>query len=279
MEHAPESNGWRQGSLVRTEDVPALVADLDPSVRGEGVVVIVSQSCGIAQPVSTEPRVEAIIADYIDAPNGNYTFARNAGILDLPVKEATDTLETSCEKYSRLRAAGKLSISKSRFVGLRPTARKAIPRVAVAVLADWLAARYSRPAFPTSFNDTLASVDPRGKKLKRIAKRISQPVSGVYVQLHPDRELLSGERYSVNLLGTLIPSAKGRKGVIQKDIESIRDLMKEAGMEAVAADQVEDELSIATTKLFKRLYLDNISYRNDDSLPVEVSREHRGDTD
>ena len=279
MEHDLEPNGWRQGSLVRTGDMSPLLGDLAESAPKDSVVVIVSQSCDIAQPIDTEPGVEVIVAEYIDSPDGNFTFAKNARILDLTLKEATDTLETGCETHVRLKAAKKLAVPKVRFVGLRPTTRKVIPRAAVSILAEWLAARYSRPAFPTAFNEALTAVDPGGKKLKRIAKRISRHVSGIYVQLHPDRDIRPGERYNVNLLGTILPSAKDRRDVVTQDIELVQRLMKEAGMEVASAVQAEDEVSIATKKSFRRIYLDDISFRNEDPLPAEVGDEHRTDTE
>ena len=278
MENDLESKGWRQGSVVRSKDVPTVLQDVSIPRPENALVVVVSQSCDIAQPSETEPNVEIIVAEYIDSPNGNFTFAKNARVLDVTLKEATADLDVTRDAHARLRALEKRRVSKARFLGLRPTARKLIPRAELDNLASWLAARYSRPAFPTDFNNALIAADPSGKKLKRIAKRLSPCISGLYINLHPDRDIRDGERYRVNLLGTLLPSAVDRRASVDEDVDSIGKLMTDAGMEVETAVRLEDEISIATIKSFRRLYLDDISLRNDDPLPLEVNSSHRTDT-
>ncbi len=273
-----ESKGWRQGSVVRPDDVPTILHD-SHGFSEEAIVVVVSQSCDIARSVNTEPDIEVIVAEWIDSPNGNYAFAKNARVLDVTAKEATGELGTLRDKHIRLGATGKISISKTRFFDLQPDHRTVLPRADVDVLAIWLASRYSRPALPTAFNNALITADPKGKKLKKIAKRLSPSLSGLYVELHPNRDLRGNEKYSVNLLGTLLPNAISRKEEINKDVKLIQELMTDAGMEVQSAVQLESDVSITTIKSFQRMYLDDISLRNDDPLPQEVSGDCRNDTD
>lgn len=262
-----ESNGWRQGSLARADDLPGLLADLTDSIPDDSELVVISQSCDLAQPEGVEPYVETILAPPITRVEGNYTNNKNGRVLDLTIKILTDDQAISGEKHLRLRAVDKLMIPKERFAALRPADDKRMPMQTVLVLADWLAARYSRSAFPTTFNDAIKTVDPAQKKIRKIGKRISPHTAGLYFQITPNRDLRQGEKYCVNMLGLIIPSAEQHRADVERDIKSLKSLLEDAGMDVTGVVRNQDEVSVSVISRMQRMHLSDISHRQEDPLP------------
>lgn len=262
-----ESNGWRQGSLARADDLPSLLADLTDSVPDDSELVVISQSCDLAQSEGVEPYVEAILAPPITRVEGNYTNNKNGRVLDLTIKVLTDDQGISVEKHLRLRAVDKLMIPKVRFAASYPADDKRIPMQTVLILADWLAARYSRSAFPTAFNDAIKTVDPAHKKIRKIGKRISPHTSGLYFQLAPNRDLRQGEKYCVNMLGLIIPRAEQHRADVERDIKALKSLLEDAGMDVTGVVRNQDEVSVSVISRMQRMHLSDISHRQEDPLP------------
>ena len=57
------------------------------------------------------------------------------------------------------------------------------------------------------------------------------------------------------------------------DMGKIAEIMKEAGMEVKSKILKENEVSIALIRQFKRVNFDDLSYKNDAVLPVDVERD------
>jgi len=233
-------------------------------------LVVISQSCDIAQSVESEPYVEVIIAVPIERANGNLTHNKNARLLDTTITVATNDSQVSRTQNLQLSATKKLLIPKRRFAQLTPSRNKTLPRSLAFELAAWCAARYCRPALPTDFNEALAKVDRGGKKRRRLAKKVSKHTSAIYVEINPNRELLEGEHYIVNLLGVTLPSAAMHKNDVEVQMVELRELMESAGMEVELAIRGEDEVSLAVRRRFEPLHLDDISFKNSDALPPDI---------
>ncbi|MEX0709566.1 MAG: hypothetical protein WD078_16540 [Woeseia sp.] len=264
-----ESVGWRQGCLVRSDDIVDLLSGVLPSIPDGAELIIISQSCDLAQSIDAEPAVEALLATEIRRTEGNYTYNKNARILHTTIQVATSDRRVVMDKHLRLAATSKLSIPKERFAGRVPSRRRTLSTAATEVLVHWLASRYSRPAFPTAFNDSLAAADPGAKKRKLLAKRISPYMSGLYINLLPNRDLRPGEQYKVNLLGALLPDAKKHRDSVEQHVGALQEVLKCAGMQVATAVRAEDELSVATMRRFQRFYFDDISHRNNEPLPYD----------
>jgi len=265
-----EPNGWRQGSLVSSSDISELLSDQSISAPDNVELVIISQSCDLSQSVDTEPMVEAIVATRVEQPSGNLTHNKNARLLNVTAQVATGRRDISRNMHIRLSAKDKVLIAKERFIGLKPSESKKMPRSDSMILAEWCAARYSRPAFPSAFNDALALADKNGKKRRQIAKRISIHTSGLYLEVVPDRDIHTNESYSVNLLAVLIPSAEKHRDDVVQHLESLKALLEAAGMNVVSAVRSEDEVSLTMLKSLRRFYYDDISYKEGHPLPIEL---------
>ena len=262
-----ESNGWRQGSLAKADDLRRLLAELADTIPEDSELVVISQSCDLAQSESVEPYVEAIIAPRVTQVEGNYTNNKNGRVLDLTIKILTDDRTISGDKHLRLRAVEKLTIPKERFAALRPADDKRMPMQTVQILADWLAARYSRSAFPTAFNDAIKTVDPADKKIRKIGKRISPHTAGLYFELTPNRDLRQGEKYRVNMLGLIIPSAEQHRAEVERDIKALKSLLEDAGMDVTGVVRNQAEVSVSVISRMQRMHLSDISHRQEDPLP------------
>ena len=262
-----ESNGWRQGSLARADDIATVLAGLIDVIPNDAELVVISQSCDLAQPPTVEPNVEAILASKISKVEGHYTNNKNGRTLDLTITLLTDDRSISDSKHLRLRATEKLVIPKERFAAAYPANDKRIPRQTAFILADWLAARYSRSAFPTAFNDAIRSADPSQKKIRKIAKRMSPHTAGLYFELFPNRDLRTGEKYRVNVLALIISSAEPHRGDVERDVNSIKVLLEGAGMDVYTRVQSQDEVPVSVVNRMQRMHLNDLSFRNDDPLP------------
>lgn len=262
-----ESQGWRQGCLVRQEDIVALVDGLIGEVPADAELVVISQSCDLARNEYVEPNVEVIVATRIDKVDGNYTFNKNGRTLDFTFVENTETRGSTEDRHLRLQATKKIAIPKKRFDGKAPDLTKALPLETQKVLASWLAGRYSRPALPTDFNNAIEHADKNLKKLRRLAKRLSPHTAGLYADILPNRDLQEGEKYRVNILALVIPSATTKIPEVDRDAKQLKAILESAGMDVNYSVHSEDQISVSTTKRMQRFYLDDISYRENHPLP------------
>ena len=75
-----ESNGWRQGSLARADDIATVLASLIDVISNDAELVVISQSCDLVQPPTVEPSVEAILASKISKVEGIILTIRTVGL-------------------------------------------------------------------------------------------------------------------------------------------------------------------------------------------------------
>lgn len=271
-----ELNGWRQGSLVRRTDRELILEGVAIEASELAELVVISQSCDIAQPESAEPFVEILIAEPLANKDGNYTFNKNPRILHTTLLTRTESIEVQGSTDLKLIATNKILAPKSRFLGLSPDPDKAFSLSDLHALCGWLAARYTRPALPSAFNRAIDDIDAGTKNRKRLAKKISRHISGIYVEIIPDREIRSHEKYRVNLLGLMVPDSEVYRTDVKGEIAELGRLLEKAGMDVTAAVRSEDEISVAHLRPFKRLYLDDISYRDRSPLPHEIDSTSTG---
>jgi hypothetical protein len=265
-----EGNGWRQGSLLKPADFSQIIEGTSASVSESSELIIISQSCDLAQLADKEPFVEVLPAVPVARKDGNFSFNKNPRILHLAMSVRTNDRAVVETVTLEARAFDKLIIPKRRFYGLSPDGNKTFAQTELEAFVHWLAARYSRPALPSAFNAALSVSDPNAKKRKKLAKSVSAHASGIYVEIHPDREISAGESYRVNLLGLLLPTAEAHLPEVKREIEGLGELMRTAGMDVTVATHLENEVSVAVLKRFRRFYFDDVSYKEDGPLPPDV---------
>ena len=266
-----EQNGWRQGSLFSDADATNICADIGVTINEPFVLIVASQSCDIANNnLELDPHVEVYAARLIAKPNGNYQHNKNARLLHTKFIQRLPSTELSAEKHIEIKAFEKHFVPKELLLGLVPDTAKQMEEYDARNFADWLAARYSRPALPTAFNNRIDAADPRGA-LRDKVKKANNVLSGMYVEILPFAELKDTERYQVNLLGTIPADFDGDLAKAETALTKHADILRAAKMDVTQRLLKEDEISLAVIRRFKRFYYDDLSYRTAAPLPVEVT--------
>ena len=266
-----EQNGWQQGSLFSDADATLVCTNMDVAINEPFVLIVASQSCDIANNnLELDPHVEVYAARLIDKPNGNYLHNKNARLLHTKFIQRLPGTDMSAEKHIEIKAFEKHLIPKAFLRGLFPATDRQMQEYDVRNFADWLAARYSRPALPTTFNNRIDAADPRGA-LRDKVKKANSVLSGMYVEILPFAELNDTEQYQVNLLGTVPADFDGNLAQAEAALTKHADILRAANMDVTQRLVKEDEISLALIRRFKRFYYDDLSYRTEAPLPVEVT--------
>jgi len=256
--------GWGQGCLLHDADLRALVAAEGFDCHEGAVAIVVSQSCDLAnRDLESEPFAEVIIGQRVATCSHDLLYGKHPRRLHLPIQcNEGGTLTLDLVPWQRRQ------IRRELLAGWVPADNHYLLRDDIAILTAWLAQRYVRSALPDSFNDLIAQ---KRKKWKKIRKKLSGHVSGLFVELNPSGELAPDQRYSVNLLALVPVVHKASLGEVQADVQRLSDLMKELGMEVNTAAKAEDDISYAVVRRMTRFPLEYLSLRGEpfDPLPAE----------
>lgn len=263
-----EASGWRQGSIVDQSDTETILKQSHLDLDDRPILVVASQSCDIAN--NGDPQVEFSVSREIENINGNFTYNKNARKLHCSLQVSTGTENIFSIRHIELNAFEKISVNKSHIEGLGPNQSIQLDDNQLDAYVGWLSARYSRPALPTSFNDRVRSADPKGKA-KKIAKSGNRALSGIYVQIAPNREISPDERYSANLLGLIPVDKKSLRNEATVAIDAYAEILRNAGIDVAHAVLTEDEVSVAMLRGYKRFYFDDLSYKETSSFPPELN--------
>lgn len=265
-----EEIGWRQGSIVKAEDIIQLLEKSSKDFCDKCILIIASQSCDITNfNVEDDPILELSIGRVVKEQNGNCTFNKNARILHTELKCKSKNSTVSEDIFVELKACEKIQVDKSKFLSISPDRKRILANEQLKGYVSWLAARYSRPALPTAFNDRISMVDPKNKR-KNKAKSANDLLLGIYVEIIPDKEIPDGETYMVNLLGLVSANFSGDIKKVEAAIDGYAEILTKAGMDVKTAISGEDKVSIADINRFKRFYYDDLSFRNGSVLPPET---------
>lgn len=265
-----EEAGWKQGSLIKQQDVSTLLEAVGRSYEDGLVLLLASQSCDIANNcIESDPYVELSVARRIENQNGNLTYNKHPRMLHTSITVRTGDVKVSTEEFIELKAYEKFSIPKGRLIALQPDQNRILEDRQLAGYVAWLAARYDRPALPTAFNARIKKADPKGK-LRAKVKKGSMQLAGLYVEIAPNAEIDEDERYNVNLLGVLLADFTGDDSQAKSVVEAYAEVMRKAGMDVTCALKKEDQISMAMIRRFRRFYYDDLSFKHGDPLPPEV---------
>jgi hypothetical protein len=253
--------GWRQGEFVPAE-THQLFDDCFKSIAlptGYRLLVC-SQTCDIINPSDVEEFVEVLIC-YLPTFKGSCHNGSHPRILQFEAKSDIGIITFEVNQNLKLR------VDRDLFLKCKPDDGLSLSKKTVSVVADWLAARYNRPAFPNAFEKL---IKPSESKQHKKIKQISKKISGLYIALQPDGEISDGEKYFVALLATYpIQEEKNRYSKeMTEPIEALVDLMKGCGMDVDYQILSEEKANICLLRDYKKWSYDDISYKQDDPKPV-----------
>lgn len=273
-----ETNGWLQGSLVSSEDLDLLKEHFIQIPREAEFLITASQSCDVCGEIEKERFIEFSVAKSIDSPNGLNLYNKNPRCLHLTADQDSGNAGSinDAEIHLELFASDKIFLDKSAIENIKkiePSKRITLSSTTVSQYADWLAARYNRPALPSAFE--IRFNNSKGwKKNPRVKAtgKLSEHILGIYVDINPDFEILDTEPYEVDILVLIKTEAIDDADLYQK-IEILINKYVEAMVAAnfIVGDvniTTESKVSLALFRSYKRIILENLSYKQNDCLPI-----------
>ena len=261
-----EELGWRQGSFVKSESVAKLISAIncDFIISATDVLIVASQSCDVAS--SQEEYIELSISRPLPMAKleKQYSYNRHPRILHT----TANTRGSDSKIELSLLAHEKFTITKTLLEIHHPDDSILFSEEDLNGYIDWLAGRYKRPALPTKFDQLIAASDRSGKR-KKIAKRANNCLTGIYVNIYPNRDTIDDEVYSVDLLG--IAYDENSITSANEMLNEYAEILINAGMDvSIPKIGTEFQIAVGTLRQYQRINFDYLSYEENNPLPPDI---------
>ncbi|MFX5408216.1 hypothetical protein ABTD46_16960 [Acinetobacter baumannii] len=270
MRHWMEDAGWRQGSIVNQDDIETILSTSNITFSEEIILIVASGSCDVAN--MADPYIEFSVARRVQPYNGTFGSNKNPRKLHLKMQFLYSEKEINSEGIELL-GHEKIQIVKEGIPeNILPDPTRTLTSNELRYFVDWLAGRYKRPAFPTTFDRRLDAVWLKKKRLKA-ADKVNELVLGVYAKVHPEIELEEHENYSVNMFVMVKQGlSEEQKLSIQPLIDSYKEAFTEAKMDLDTNIPIitEDKISVQRFKEYQRFNMDELSYKSDGPYPTDI---------
>ena len=265
---------WRQGDLL-TQEAAARLRALNCAVSEERRVVVITHDCDI--PHDGETSVEVIVADVVNAPNPQFSYAKNPRKLHLGYEIAGGQ-----SIVIELRHAERRIVSKAEFAKhAAKDGTASLPVDAKRALKQWLAARYGRPAFPNAFEDRLRKSVGKKNTVERQIGRILEPEAkhlvGLFFDLGEQRtaQVPAGEPYALSISVVYDATEGGAQArqSAEKVASQLRELFEQAYGKPDAATEIaldaceaiaDTSITLADLRRVDQWRLEYISLSDDD---------------
>ena len=261
-----EELGWRQGSFVKPESVALLINKIksDFILSSKDLLVVASQSCDVAS--SQEEYIELSILRLLPVGGFSKQYSYNRHPRILHTTASTSSSDNKIE-FSLL-AHKKIVIKKNILENHTPDDSILFSDEDLNGYVDWLAGRYKRPALPTKFDQLIATSDKKGRR-KKIAKRANNCLTGIYVNIYPDRDTIDDEVYSVDLLG--IAYDENSITSANEMLNEYAEILTNAGMDvSIPKIGTEFQIAVGTLRQYQRINFDYLSYEENNPLPPDT---------
>lgn len=271
-----EENQWLQGCFVCPEDMPFFYQKFPYLSKDNQVYLITaSQSCDVCGLINKEPIIEFSVARKIEVSDSRLLHNKNPRLLHLIAEEQQGSVQQ--DAYFELQAYEKIAVNKSELQDYKeiiPYEKLSLTQSTIQEYANWLAARYNRPALPNAFERRLSEAWKKDKQAKA-ATTANAFITGIYIDLDTYEEISDDKAYTVDLL-FLITEEGQPDGVILKEIEELQATYLEKIQKAgffIRKSKIatEDKVSLKTFRTYRRLaHLDFLSYKEDEIKPIEI---------
>lgn len=186
--HAIKAYGWRQGSVLPAELAERVAAPRFADWSTDDRAILLSQDCDVVHPsYDVEPDVELIRATVSTAKNAIICHGRNPRRLQL---------ETAVGELLDLSVHDRWVVKRCELESHSPDPLLCVEDNSLQVLVEWIAKRYTRPAFPDAFNDRVRNAT---KKVENALKKSGSHVTGIFLAILPKGECSADENYQVAL--------------------------------------------------------------------------------
>lgn len=261
---AIERHGWRQGAVLGgTLAVEA--RKLAPSaiaIADSDWLIVTSHDCDVVNcRLEKEPTVELLRAAVVanKRPDKQQVWGRNPREMQLAVED-----EAGLSVVLSLKVHERWSVPRSLLASEAP--QRVLPEKPRRLIAEWLAKRYIRAAFPTAFDARWRS---KMKDWTSLLEEQSQWVQGIYLRLNTQVELDDASPYKVHLIvavpvaGTKDPEWAKKRPELESLVETF---WKQFGP-SIECDGVDvlgtNKLTLAEIEPYQRFDADWLSFADD----------------
>jgi hypothetical protein len=257
--------GWRQGAVLGTE-IAKLASAQAPdtlTVDGSDWLVVTSHDCDIVNfSLDKEPMVEVLRVRVATntKPDKQQSGGRNPRTLQIAIEHDGAPAVLSCRVHDRWTVPRVLLVQEAPRLCLADKERR--------LIAEWLAKRYIRAAFPTAFDLRWRA---KLKDWQQLLKKHSDWLQGVYLRLNTLDELPHDSPYKCHLILAVPHGKRGGAGWPQKrdqlerEIQAFWDQFK-PGIDCAGVEpQGTDEITLADLELYQRFDADWVSFEDDTS--------------
>lgn len=274
---------WRQGDVL-TDEAASALGLIQNEDANAAFCVVISHDCDLAAICDKEPIVELIIARRIENPGAD-TFGKTARRLHIEYQTPQMPI------YLELLATNKKSLSKENLFKFPSRDEMRLARREIVILQRWLAARYSRAAFPETFENHLRSAFIPGKRtfLKRIESILAeggQHIRGLLFDLDEGNDVERTGANDLYQLGITVlydstkdePAAAVSATKAAQGLEELFDSAfhtKGSGWSHIClnyCDPVSDTaMTVAMCEMLKQWRLEHMSLQDDPPQPMITS--------
>ena len=257
--------GWRQGSilgpglarLARTH-APATV-----KVGDADRFIVTSHDCDIVNfSIDKEPVVEVLRTGIVTGRKveKQQSGGRNPRTLQLAFEAGATATVLVCSVHDRWTIPRDLLLKEAPLEQLADKERR--------LVAEWLAKRYIRAAFPTAFDLRWRA---KLKDWQKLLQRHSEWLQGVYLRLDTLAELPAGTSYQCHII-LAVPNAKrsragwpAKRNELEREVRAFWDQF-DPGIECVGIEPLgTDEITLADIEPYQRFDSDWVSFEDDTS--------------
>ena len=263
---AIEKHGWRQGAVLG----PTLLcatrerAPSDIAITEDNWLVVTSHDCDVVNArLDKEPTVELLRAEVVPRkPDKQQVWGRNPREMELEVEDGTGgavVLKVRVHERWTLPREVLSTEAPARLLGDKERR----------LIAEWLAKRYIRAAFPTAFDGRWRA---KLRDWTRLLEKHSRWLQGVYLRLSTLRELAEKIPYKVHLIVAAPAAVAKQPGWVAKRDELEREVegfwkQFAPGIEFVGVDVLgTDQLTLADIEPYQRFDADWVSFADDSGL-------------
>lgn len=261
---------WGQGSILEHQafdEALRFATNLRDDSDSQFVAIIVSHDCDVQNSsLEKEPFVELIRARLQpeSRPDKQKTGGRSPRQLEL------ESRISDVDVVLQLSVHDRWVIPRDLLSKHQPSGR--LPRKERRLLAEWVAKRYIRAAFPNNFNSRFEKTTRKWIKLLR---KNSDWIQGVYLDLHTLDELADEKQYRCRILVAIAGNAAQDLHEFHRRRDSMEDAITSLWEKIHGIELVEvsinrtDEITLSELETYQRFDVDWISFGDGtDSTPV-----------
>jgi len=258
--------GWCQGAILgeKLADLARQHAASALSLVGEDWFIVTSHDCDVVNfSLEKEPVIEIVraVISQTKKVDKQQSLGRNPRTLQLAIEHNERPVMLSCSVHERWFMPRELLLQEAPAGHLSDKERR--------LVAEWLAKRYIRAAFPTAFDQRWRS---KLKDWEKLLKARSEWIQGIYLRLSTLDELPQEKSYQCHLL-VAVPQRKKNDAAWPEKREELEETITafwsqfEPGIQCIGVEPLgTDEVTLADIEPYQRFDADWVSF--DDGTPI-----------